>query len=91
MALPGFRLEGEHLGGRMCKGLGGPTPGAGEFSNIFKRFLKKIAKKRIIILANFSKNFKNPACVWTKNPNWWDIFEKTLKMFDENFIEILNF
>ena len=46
------------------------------FLHIFKKFNKPCVK--------FLR-------VWTKNANCWDIFEKILKIFDENSIENLNF
>ena len=49
--------------GRPSRGSGGLSPpDAGEFSNIFEKFLKKIPKSSIF--AYFAKKFQNPALIF---------------------------
>ena len=54
---------------------GRSTPDAGEFSKIFKKFLKEIAKKHYFsiffkILIKLCVDFSRG---WTKNTNFWEI------------------
>ena len=84
----------EHFRGSASSGSGrAEPPDARELSKICKIFLKKIAKMHYFSLF-FQRNVTNPALifprVWTKNTNCWKI-EKSLKIFDENSIEKLNF
>ena len=60
-----------------------------KFANIFFRKLQKCT-----ILAYFSNIFKNMREIFARldeKHNWLGNFEKSLKFFDENLIEKLNF
>ena len=78
-APPGFRFGGWNtLGVRPRIGSGGlPPTDAGEFSKIFKKLLKKIAKMHYFSI--FFKKLNKPcasfARVWTQNRNCWEISE----------------
>ena len=79
-----FRFGGDILGGRTRRGSGGGAPGRQKILKISKKFLKKIAKKWII-LGDFSKKLKKhalnfraldekPNCVG----NVWENFQRFL-------------
>ena len=73
--------------------MGGPgaeSPDAGKFSKICKNLLKKNAKMHYFSLfyTKMYKLFKsNVSHGWPKNTTSWEIFEKFLKILDENSIE----
>ena len=67
---------------------GSATPGRGEFSKIFKKFLRSLLK--CIILAYFSKDLTNHQLIFREFGGKTDCW-KFLKIFDENSIEKLNF
>ena len=78
----------EHFRGSGSWGVRGaepPPPGAGEFSKILKRFLKKIAK--IHYFSMFSRQFNKPCAdfsrVWTKNNKLLGNFEKIFEFFSK--------
>ena len=68
-APPGFRFGGNTVGGRPPGGPRRSPADAGEFSKIFKNFLKKIAKMHYfsIFFKIIHKPCVNFSCVWTKN------------------------
>ena len=59
------------------------------FWKIEKNLLRKLRKMHYfcIFLKEFNKSCVTILCVWTKNPNFWEI----LKVFDENSVEKWNF
>ena len=70
-----------------------PPPRAGEFSKICKNLLRKLLKMHYfsIFFEEINKTCVNISCVWTKNTNRQEFFEKMLKIYDENSIEKLHF
>ena len=63
------------------------------FDYIFENFLRKFTKMHYfrIFLKEFNKPMHSFFAVWTKKHKLFGIFEKLLKIFDENPIETLNF
>ena len=71
---------------------GAPPRGRRMFEN-FQESLKKIEENALFeyIFRKYLTTCANFSRIWTKNPNGLEIFEKILKIFDENSIEKLNF
>ena len=65
--------------------MAGLVGGRDNFRKSVKNLIRKLQKG--IILAYFFKTCVKFLRVWTKNTNGWEIFEKILKIFDENAIE----
>ena len=88
------KISGVQGYGRPRRGSGGVAPLTPEnFRKFAKKFLKKIAKRGVfspILQRNF-KTLRKIFARLTKNTIDWGNFEKTLKFFDENSIEKLNF
>ena len=89
-------VRGDTFGGRPCRGSEDrapppPPPGAWEFSKICKEF-KKLAKMHYFspFFKKLLKSLCNFSLVWAKNPNFREICEKSLKIYDQNSIEKLN-
>ena len=82
------------LGGPSRGGSGGGPPRTSDnFRKFAKVFLRKVQKMHNFSLCS-TKLYKpcvNFSCVWKKNTNGWEIFDKILKIFDDNSIEKLTF